>query len=58
MSKDQEEKIKKAIIQAYASVKMDDLPLSREYVLNYTAKRINELKKEPILVLKRDDKSE
>ena len=58
MAQKQEVILKKAIIQAYASIKMDDLPLSKEYVLNYTARRIKELKEEPKLVLKRGDKSE
>lgn len=58
----EEEKLKKAILQAAASIWLDDLPLSEEYVEEYYRKRLEELHKKkeegPILRLKRGEKNE
>ena len=54
----EEERIIKAIEQAAASIWIDNLPLSKEYVEEYKKKRLAELKnknKGPRLVLMRKD---
>jgi len=53
-----EEKLKKAIIQAAASIWLDNLPLSKEYVEKYYQKRLEQKKEQsPKLVLRKDDKN-
>ena len=58
--KDKETNLEKAIRQASASLWLDGLPLSKEYVENYKNRRIGIQKKEatgPRLVLKRGVKN-
>jgi len=47
------EKIEKAIKEARASILLDSLPLSDDYVANYKKERINEIKNTKVLKLKR-----
>ena len=57
---DEEKRLEKAIKEAAASVLMEKLPLSREYVLNYYNKKLSELKSKESdkqLVLKRGGKN-
>ena len=50
-------RLQQAIKQAAASVWMERMPLSKEYVVNYYKRRLAEQKKteSPKLTLKRDD---
>ena len=52
-------RLQQAIKQAAASVWMERMPLSKEYVVNYYKRRLTEQKKTevPKLTLKRDDKN-
>ncbi len=55
-----EEKLRKAIMQAAASLWIDHLPLSKEYVDEYYQKKIQEIKQKkenPSLILKRGGKN-
>ena len=54
---DKVEQIRKRVLEAAASIKMDKLPLSDEYIVKYIEKRLKEIKdkekeKGPVLVLK------
>ena len=50
----EESTLLKAINEAAASIWLDDLPLSPDYVLHYTEEKLQELKMEsPVLVLQR-----
>ena len=50
---EEQEKILKAIKEAAASVRMEHLPLSDEFIENYTRKRIDELNNKKRMILKR-----
>lgn len=56
---DEDKRLQKAIKEAAASVLLEKLPLSKEYVEDYYIKKLSEMKNEEgaKLVLKRGDKS-
>lgn len=47
------ERLEKKIKEAKASILIDNLPLSEEYVLKYKNDRINKIKNTKTLILKR-----
>ena len=51
------ERLLRAIKEAAASVRMEHLPLSDEYIENYTKKRLEEIENKKGMVLKRGVRS-